>query len=82
MKFLLIFLICKKLQGKEDDIRKDLFHIFYTNSKVFLPPLELNYNSSGEYLWYKQVNVEPRARVKYMSLSFGRFFFNLLYVLV
>ena len=43
--------------------------ISVTNSKIYYPTGR--YNSSGEYLWFNNISVEPRERVKYMSLRYG-----------
>ncbi len=42
-----------------------------TNSKIFYP--DTVYNSSGGYLWFSNIDVEPRDRVKHMSLRYGKY---------
>lgn len=44
--------------------------VMATSSKIYSPASRV-YNSSDEYLWFSQVNVESRSRVKYMSVRYG-----------
>ena len=47
--------------------------ISFSYSKAYLPTQD--YNSSGEFLWFKSVDVEQRTRVKYLSLTHGNSIF-------
>jgi len=43
----------------------------FSYSKPFLPGKSFNY-FAHEYLWFKNVNVEIRSRVKYLNLKDGK----------
>ena len=47
--------------------------ISFSYSKFYLPTQD--YNSSSEFLWFKNVDVEQRTRVKYISLTHSNSFF-------
>ena len=45
--------------------------IAFSYSKSHFPSKP--YNSSGEYLWFREINIEERARVKHISLISGKY---------
>lgn len=47
------------------------FQLKFTNSKIFFPGR--HFNHFKEYLWFRNVHVESRDRVSYMSLLHGKF---------
>ena len=54
-----------KLQDKENT----KFEILFSSSTIYMPPAI--HDSSREYLWFRNIDVETRDRVKFINLEDG-----------
>jgi hypothetical protein len=55
-----------------DSINKNDFKITFSSPhQIYKPILQTGYNSTKEYLWFSQLDVESRDRVKYLNLKYS-----------
>lgn len=65
--------LSKKLDihGNSSINENDFKITFSSPHQIYKPNLQTGYNSTREYLWFSQLDVESRDRVKYLNLKYS-----------